>query len=147
MKTIETRKHDRFKKLKGHTIAIHAAKKMDESAFFNESFLEKGVLAVQNLITFAALCRGSLVCTAKVSDAMWMPAYSASKLSEVNDLAMCDCADKFLLILDDIKPLKQRVPYRGRQGIFHVPDDIVADVVDLNLSAESKKEIGGVNEH
>ena len=41
--------------------------------------------------------------------------------------AMCEVAGKFCLFLEDIKPLRSRVPFRGRQGIFNVPDELIKE--------------------
>jgi len=41
---------------------------------------------------------------------------------EWNRQAMCEVEGKFCLFLEDIKPLTTRIPFRGRQGIFNVPE-------------------------
>ena len=124
-KTIETRTHARFKGLVGQRIAIHAGLKVDEAAFLNE-FLPQRIstpLQVENLIRVVALWRGRLVCTARVVDARWAPNVGFVEREEWNKRAMCEAAGKFCLFLGDIVPLQNMIPFRGRQGIFEVPDE------------------------
>jgi len=121
-KTIETRTHDRFKRLNGQRIAIHAAKKIDASGLYEAlGYLpDNTALQLQNMLMFVNLSRGSIICTAVVSNVLWCTNQDTACLAQWNKQAMCDVDGNFLLFLEDIRMLGQRIPYRGRQGIFHV---------------------------
>ncbi len=124
-KTIETRNHDRFKGLAGQRIVIHATQKIDSSAIINPYLpSDLGPLQIENLWRFVPLCRGKLLCTATVKDAAWAHEIENDH-EELNRKAMCGVSGKFLLFLEDIQPLRDRIPYRGRQGIFNVPDHLI----------------------
>ena len=127
-KTIETRTHDRFKSLKGQRIAVHAGLKVDKSGLLNEYlYLKIKRWDVDNIVRFIRMCRGQLVCTATVADARWAPNVDFEEREEWNKKAMCDVAGRFCLFLEDIKPFRGRIPGRGRQGIFEVPDKVIKE--------------------
>jgi len=122
-KTIETRTHERLKSLKGKRIVIHATQKVDESAFMNMYYPKSlSMLDAINLTGFVNMNRGRLLCTATVAAARWAPNVQFDEHEEWNKKAMCDVAGKFCLFLEDIEPLRERVPFKGRQGIFYVPE-------------------------
>ena len=128
-KTIETRKHNRFKLLEGQRIAIHAAKKVVPvpSLFYECLPLDDtrhDILKINNIATFVEICRGKIVCTARVVKTRWAPNVDFVEREEWNQKAMCEVAGKYLLFLDEIEPLKDMIPFRGRQGIFNVPDEL-----------------------
>ncbi len=127
-KTIETRCHSRFSSLVGQRIAIHAAKKIDNAAFFNEFLLEKitpSPLQVENFIRWVVLCRGRVICTARVVDARWAPNVDVDVREEWMKRAMCETAGKFCLFFEDIHPITKKLGWIGRQGIFEVPDEVI----------------------
>lgn len=128
-KTIETRTHDRFKSLLGQRIAIHAAKKVDVSALSNRYIPLKDSMLVQNMWLLTKMSGGCVVCTAKVVGHGWMGNTNEIERSAFNKQAMCEVAGKFLLFLDDIQMLRDRVPFRGTQGIFNVPDELTGETV------------------
>ena len=127
-KTIETRHHSRFKCLAGKRIAIHAAKKVvPMTSFMCECLPLNGthhdILKINNIVAFVEICRGKIVCTALVTRARWAPNVGFDVREEWNKQAMCEVAGKFLLFLEDIE-LITPFPFRGRQGIFNVPDEL-----------------------
>lgn len=131
-KTIETRTHDRFKRLTGRRIVIHSARKIDKAAFFNNYYYERANLSHSptnaiNLSYAVQIFGGKLLCTAKVADCRWAPDLDFEVPAEWNKQAMCDVAGKFCIFLDEIKPLVNRIPFRGRQGIFHVPNELIEE--------------------
>lgn len=109
-KTIETRKHNRFKGLVGETIAIHAsARRTDEEAIFVVGQYLKG--APYNKL-FTELPRGVVVCTARVVEARWLKPDDASN-------ALCPTDGLFGLVLADIQSLGSEYPQaKGSQGIW-----------------------------
>ena len=127
-KTIETRTHERFKGLVGERIAIHATLKVDKTAFLNEYYPScmVGPRQIDNLVRFVTTCRGNILCTATVSSARWAPNVDFVEREEWNKKAMCEVAGKFCFFLEDIEPLREKVPFKGRQGIFHVPDSVIS---------------------
>jgi len=124
-KTIETRTHARFQSLlTQQRIAIHAAQKVDGdlSPLFYENLPRMNTVQIENLFLFMEMCRGKVICTAKVVNTRWAPNVDFVEREEWNRQALCEVAGKYLLFLDEIEPLKKMVPFRGRQGIFNVPD-------------------------
>ena len=123
LKTIETRTHSRFKCLKGERVAIHAAKKWDPAAWdaAEEYLSQVQVIATRQL----RILDGEIICTVYVSKVLWAPNVDFDLRREWNKAAMCEVGGKFLLFLDEIKPLTHTIPFRGRQGIFNVPDELI----------------------
>ena len=127
-KTIETRTHQRFKGLTGQRIAIHAAMKFDKTIPWGKYFRPNiSMSQVDNIIKSACLNKGAIVCTAMVTDVRWAPNVNFVEREEWNLKAMCEVAGKFCLFLDDIELFKPTIPFRGRQGIFEVPDHIIKE--------------------
>ena len=129
LKTIETRTHDRFKSLWGERIVIHAAKKFDEDALWEHHILEMirekgGLLQAQNLVYASRMFAGKIVCTAMVMNTRWTPIVFELR-EDWNKQALCEVAGKYCLFLGDIKILKKPIPYKGRQGIFEVPEELI----------------------
>lgn len=130
-KTIETRMHNRFKGLVGGRIAIHAALKIDDAAFFGKHFMDRmhdsgnGPLAIQNQLALSRMWRGKVLCTAVITEARWAPNVGFVERDEWNRRAMCEVAGKYCLFLDEIRPLKEPMIYKGRQGIFDVPEELI----------------------
>jgi len=130
-KTIETREHDRFKSLIGQRIAIHAAIKVDEDALDSPFFASraKSSLDMLNLLAFININRGRILCTCQVMDCQWhdptSPLPWGMSAFQLNRRAMCPTSGKFLIFLGERIPLVHRMPFRGRQGIFNVPDELI----------------------
>jgi len=129
LKTIETRRHDRFKGLWGERIAIHAANKFDNKLYWRivEAITTTGRTETQarNIIDSSRLFSGKILCTAKVFNARWAPNVDFDMREDWNKQALCEVAGKYCLFLGDIKTLKHPVPWKGRQGIFNVPDEVM----------------------
>jgi len=128
-KKIETRYHSRFKCLVGERIAIHAAKKVVPiTSFMCECLPLNGtyhdIVKINNIVRFMEMCRGKILCTALVTRARWAPNIDFDFRKEWNKQAMCEVAGKFLLFLDEIEPIDP-IPFRGHQGIFNVPDELL----------------------
>lgn len=126
-KTIETRTHDRFKKLVGQRIAIHAAKTIDQNGILTlHKYRELNALDAQNLATYIVGNQGKILCTATIIQAewAWFPVFR-HRHEELEKQAMCDIEDRHLLFLEDIKPVYPAMPFKGHQGIFNVPDELV----------------------
>ncbi|MBU6232169.1 hypothetical protein KGP36_06000 [Patescibacteria group bacterium] len=111
-KTIETRTHNRFKSLAGRYIGIHAPLKWDNRALelaapfltYEQFGLSKDFLRVG----------GAIICKAFVR--------SAGKVGSMNSLsALIDCQSttRYGLFLEDIEPLKEAIPCKGKQGIWY----------------------------
>ncbi len=47
------------------------------------------------------------------------------QLDKMREMAMCEVREKCLLHFVNVRRLETPVPYRGRQGIFYVPDRLV----------------------
>jgi hypothetical protein len=124
-KIIETRTHERFKSLVGQRIAIHAAMKVDKAGIFNEFLPHMSSIQLVNYGLFIDICLGKIICTATVNAARWAPNVDFVEREGWNKKAMCGVGGKFCLFLEDIEPLTTRIPFRGRQGIFNVPDELI----------------------
>jgi len=139
-KTIETRTHSRFKSLAGQRIAIHAARAVDKSgAWFD--FLPTGLggLEAKYTETLITMSRSTIVCTATVTVMRWAPNVDFKEREEWNRQAMCEVGGKFCLFLEDIKPLKENPPLRGRQGIFNVPDELIKEGYGKSNTEKEKR--------
>ena len=122
-KVIETRPHERFRSLVAEKIAIHAALKVDRLGEWIDYLpLKISLLQAENIETLVKLSRGTIVCTATVMAVRWASNVDFKERERWNRQAMCEVGGKFCLFLEDIKPLTTRIPFRGRQGIFNVPD-------------------------
>jgi hypothetical protein len=122
IKTVETRKHDRFEVLVGQRIAIHAGKRIDRMAWalatkvVPDSVREKAFQVISQ-----PLVHGAIICTAYVSKFSWIH-WVGSDLSRVEGMALIDCFDTFRsgLWLEDIHKLNIPILCKGHQGIFNV---------------------------
>ena len=90
--------------------------------------MSMGPLDRENILQCVVSGMGKILCTVKVTKAIWAPNVDFVEREEWNKRAMCEVAGKFLLFLDEIKPLKGRLPVCGRQGIFNVPDELLEEV-------------------
>lgn len=125
-KTIETRTHDRFKNLVDQRIAIHAAKRRDW-LYPCIPFWKEQILAIEaaKMVQQMHDEMGHILCTAFVGKARWAPNVDCLEREEWTRRACCEICGRFCLFLDGIKPLSDSIPFRGRQGIFYVPDEII----------------------
>lgn len=126
-KKIETRTHDRFRSLEGQRIAIHATQKIDIPQMANQHLPPMAMLQTENMARYIVMTRGRILCTAKVVRSQWLEPGRCDLMEKWTREAMCDIAGKYLLFLDEIKPLRKALPFRGRQGIFNVPDELIAE--------------------
>src|SRR5271157_3301855 len=122
LKSIETRRHQRFACLVGKRIAIHQAYRIDTGASAAIKYLiVAGRSAAGRECVMASYQNpGAVVCTAYV--------FAAHLLAGSNSqAALCDCSnqDRYGLFLQDIQRLRAPFFCKGRQGIFNVeiPDE------------------------
>lgn len=112
-KTIEVRTHDRLRNLVGKRIVIHAAKKFDVFAWKIAGEFAPNVSA-------DVYDEGAIICTAFV--------YDHRRLDNRGRDSNCACFpvgfNLYGIFLRDIKKIKP-VPFKGKQGIFNVPDDLI----------------------
>jgi hypothetical protein len=114
-KTIETRLHNRFKKLKGQRIGIHVGKKWDKNAFIiAANYLTNNQI---NHTKFLKNSGGYIICTAFVSDFR-----ECKKEDSLKALIDCENIKRFGLFLSDIQRLDEPLLniYRGHQGIWYL---------------------------
>jgi hypothetical protein len=129
LKTIETRTHGRFASLWGKRIAIHATKKFDNDNYWTifEMLIQDHMTQRQALDTINSsyVFDGKILCTAQVVNARWAPKDNLEMREDWNKQALCEVSGKYCLFLGDIKILKKPIPYKGRQGIFEIPDEVI----------------------
>lgn len=124
-KTIETRTHDRFKSLIKEVILIHAAKKLDDSGIWGEYLGDEQMelLSEKNLSGYFDETRGKILGSVYVNS-------SRRLYQDDSRLALINCDPiievRYGLFLERPCPLIKPIPYRGRQGIFNVPDEMIA---------------------
>ena len=115
-KTIESRKHARFRSLQCIRIGIHAGLEWDRTAMKSiRQYLSKkrmGIL-VKMFHDHDKEARGKIICTAYVSDTRLLHA-SDSRAALIN----CGNNDRYGLILKDIIAIDPPVPAVGKQGIW-----------------------------
>jgi len=122
LKTIETRRHQRFACLVGKRIAIHQALRIDTGADAAIKYLiVAGRGAAGRECAMASYQNpGAVLCTAYVFGARWLDKSNSQA-------ALCDCSsgDRYGLFLQDIQRLRAPFFCKGRQGIFNVeiPDE------------------------
>jgi hypothetical protein len=114
-KTIETRLHDRFAKLEGRRIAIHASVTWDQQAISAASpYLTKEQVEQTYKLLPRDWKAGCLLCSALVED---------YRLTEPGDAkrALIECdTPRVGLWLKDIQPIEPPIAMRGHQGIWMV---------------------------
>lgn len=123
-KTIETRSWSTSYR---GPIAIHAAKRTNEliEIFVKNSELYADVRALrefQGKKIAEAFPLGSVVATARLVDCL--PSEKITDLSSSNLILGDFSPGRFGWILKDIKALPEPLPYRGRQGLFEIPDSV-----------------------
>lgn len=119
LKTIETRRHDRFYRLAGHRIAIHAGKHFDNwSLRIASGYRGKMFCVWQELWPdLKADPLGCVVCTAMVKEARWLTGADSPA-------ALYPCGpNRFGLVLGNIRVLPEPLPWCGGRGIWQLPID------------------------
>lgn len=128
-------------------IAIHAAKGLADP-IRNEDGLREwmlqepfaAALARHGVTVAEQLPRGAIVAVAELVDCLGIPSQLANAirsrgrtLGDVfagpaeHERAFGDYSDgRFAFILGDVKAVDPAVPYRGAQGLFEIPDDVVS---------------------
>ena len=116
-KTTETRLHDRFKKLAGKRIAIHAGKTYDPDAWrqVNLWTLDADARKTAAPENARLLPMGAILGTADVLKADWLDMNMTSTKG-----ALINCHDelRFGLFLADVVMFGQPIPCGGRQGVW-----------------------------
>jgi hypothetical protein len=114
-KTIETRNHDRFKKLVGQRVGIHAAKKYSPQEVYKSFPM---TLQQRNKVILKSSkykhVFGAIICVVFVSNFKKLD-YTHS----TNAMIDCSYCDKYGLFLTNIKKIEP-IYCRGQQGIFNV---------------------------
>uniref|UniRef100_A0A6M3KPU7 Uncharacterized protein n=1 Tax=viral metagenome TaxID=1070528 RepID=A0A6M3KPU7_9ZZZZ len=112
----------------GRRIAIHVTQKVDEMALFQLARYRPNLTAldIQNFCGYIQMTRGKVLGTVFIQQAKWVSIDDFHGRSKLNAQAMCAVAGKFCLFLEDAKPIVPAIPFRGRQGIFNVPDELLA---------------------
>ena len=122
-KKIETRKHDRFRKLKDSRILIHAAKEYDDSTEFLNYLNEDQIKEIERLIETDHFKKtaGKLIGSVIVFD--------TGRLNERDSpKALIDCSDgrRYGLFLASPVMFKKFISYKGQRSIFNVPDVLIS---------------------
>jgi len=134
-KTIETRGHDRFRRLAGMRLAIHAAQHFDHDAMAVAwpylAEIADGPVAQRVAYPPSYYPKGVIVCTAAVENLGWLsPADSRA--------ALCQCnSSRFGLWLGQVQQTPP-IKIRGRQGIFYA-DVPITDPGILDAKRSLKK--------
>lgn len=111
-KTIETRRHGRFRGLEWRRIAIHAGRRWDANALrLAKPWLSREQYALA--LNRAAYPTGAILCTARVQAVRWLREGPDSRA------ALCVADGLFGLVLADIQKLDPAVPAKGHQGVWY----------------------------
>jgi len=100
--------------LLGQRLAIHAATRLDEGAIariFGETGRDVSGVEISP--------GGCIVCHARVHAVTWLEDTPHERMR-----ALCECDGLVGIHLTDIRPLRPPRLFRGRQGVFNVPDDL-----------------------
>lgn len=113
-KTIETRTHNRFKKLLGQTIGIHAALKWDYNweklaGEFLETWQINYIKRWEKITDI-----GEIICTAKIKETKLLTA-----IDSTNSLIDCSNTQRYGLILESINKINTSILIQGKQGIWY----------------------------
>lgn len=122
-KRIETRHWQAPAWLSGQRIAIHAAKRESELWLCGEDYFADALNC-----TADELPLGAIVCTAMLDRSVPMTFEGIAQL-----VRQCPAehafgnyaVGRYAWIFRDVVSMPEPVPFRGRQGIFDVPDEIV----------------------
>lgn len=107
-KSIETRRHNRFRSLKHRWILIHAGMKTDEGAAYNKFLTREQILRDPDEVV-----NGFILGKAFVFDhRMLCPKDSDRALIECN-------TERYGLILRDVVPFPDPIPAKGSQGVWY----------------------------
>ena len=119
LKTIETRTHVRFRNLEGRSIAIHAGKSWDDSAWrIAAASASPKVARLLGPTSFRSPI-GKIICLAHVTKAEYLSGSMDERFA-----ALCDTLNLFGLFLDRIKWINPPPPVRGKQGVWYwTPSD------------------------
>ena len=94
-------------------IAIHAAKRPLDNPSFAKQFFDTDNLPF-----------GSVVAVADLVDCLPMTEDLIDSMSVTERVFGDWCSGRFAWQLENIRPLKEPVPYKGMQGLWTLPDDI-----------------------
>lgn len=139
-KRVETRHWPAYEWLIGQRVVVHATKvglsKRDERAFLDEPVFRGALTEAGIEIPFGDpgrnLPRGALICTVVIDRCTEITAASAKTLLDRNpsEYAFGNYAPgRFAWVLRDVEVLPEPIPFKGRQGIFDVPDELLAQAV------------------
>jgi hypothetical protein len=122
----------------GQRLAIHATKAWGNPSDGGMNFAEFFVLCTSSPFShvlmgagfrsYADLPRGALIGTCVLDHASQITADSGAKLAVTNptEYHFGDYTPgRWAWALRDVEPLPQPIPFRGSQGAFDVPDDLV----------------------
>lgn len=108
-KTIETRRHGRFRSLVGQRIGIHASKTFDEVGYA----LSEGYLNMRDLrLDEGPWLMGAIICTAYVREMRKL-------YGELSEYALCRTDGLYGYFLEDVRQLVRPTFVRGKQGIWN----------------------------
>jgi len=112
LKSIETRRHDRFRGLVGETVAIHGGQKR---VFVPFSYIERQFQVpsarMNEALDHAIAYSGVIVCLADV--------IAHRRLTDADaKAALCPADGLYGLILDNVRRFREPIPARGQQGIW-----------------------------
>lgn len=126
-KTIETRRHNRFKSLVGKRIGIHAAIKWDKDWLLHaQEFLSD--FQIRQTERFLNI-GGALICTALVTEGRLLTSEDSSK-------ALVECVTQRQgLILSDVRGI-EAVPMKGSRSIWNVPRRLLKEPFGSNRSKQ-----------
>jgi len=115
LKTIETRKHNRFECLKNKMIAIHAGKKYDFEAYdVAERYLSSGQMDVLSRMQYPKSC---IVATAYVDD------FQLLNDKDHSEKALIECVTLryglFLKVVNNYS-YDPKIFVKGHQGIWYI---------------------------
>lgn len=114
-KTIETRRHSRFKSLVGKRIGIHAGLEFDDYwRDTAEKYLSPERLEImRNMLDDIKASKGKILCTVLVNEAMWLSGNDSKEA-----LIDCSTGGRFGLFLGDMETIEPTILATGKQGIW-----------------------------
>lgn len=118
------------------TLAIHAAKKpFDTDPYLDrELYLFADALGLPDIFSFDALPYGAVIATCNLVDCLYIGKTHLHCYARVvplpsgNELAFGDYTEgRFAWVLNDVRPLPEPIPAKGRQGLWNwePPEGIV----------------------
>lgn len=121
-------------------LLLHAAKGMKISDYnFVVRFVEERYIAWKPR-PIEQLVRGAIVCVVNVVDVImpgglvhggegYPPSRAGTERHRLADNPYY--MGGFALVLEDVRPLRTPIPYKGAQGLFWVPTSTLGDQIDL----------------